>query len=171
MLDLIGSNHQEPWVCIGDFNDISAQEDKKGERQFAQSSNGGLNSTIFNNGLIHLGFSGNAFNWSNKRGGNANIKERIDRGLASTNWRSLFPRATISHLPAIGSDHNPILMDTVGEICNYPKPFKFEKMWTTSQESFGVEEKSWEIELNGSQSYKTCCKIKEIKKTAKDLEQ
>lgn len=166
-LNQIGSTYSGPWLCLGDFNDITSQQDKRGGNCFAQSSKGGLNSVIFNQGLIDLGFSGNSFTWSNERGGRPNIKERIDRGIANVEWRSIFHRAIVSHLPAIGSDHNPILLDTIGEVSNFSKPFKFEKMWTTSRESFDVINHAWELQVHGSIAYKLCVKLKETKKLLK----
>lgn len=41
-IDMIGSAHNGPWLCVGDFNDVSAQVDKKGGKHLAQSSSGGL---------------------------------------------------------------------------------------------------------------------------------
>ncbi|KAL0294951.1 UNVERIFIED_CONTAM: hypothetical protein Sangu_3207900 [Sesamum angustifolium] len=78
--------------------------------------------------LIDLGFSGNNFIWTNKRPDLANIQTRIDRGVANAKWCLLYPKATISHLPAIASDHYPLLLDThPTEIIH--RPFYFQEMW------------------------------------------
>ena len=60
-----------------------------------------------------MGFTGNKFTWSNNRWGKHSIKERLDRGISSMEWRLKFPRASIFHLGAINSDHCPILLDTI----------------------------------------------------------
>uniref|UniRef100_A0A2N9IET1 CCHC-type domain-containing protein n=1 Tax=Fagus sylvatica TaxID=28930 RepID=A0A2N9IET1_FAGSY len=115
-----------PWICVGDFNCIKEQSEKAGGKPFASSSNSELGGFLFDCNLIDLGFCGNSFTWSNKRKGQANIKERLDRAVTNVGWRSLFPRASVRHLPATSSDHNPILVNTMGEASSGPKPFKFE---------------------------------------------
>lgn len=68
---------------MGDFNSVVSQTEKKGGRPVGSSSSGGLRQFITNNGLIDLGFNGNSFTWNNGRGGCANIRERLDRGLVN----------------------------------------------------------------------------------------
>lgn len=36
----------------------------------------------------------------------------LDRGIASMEWRIKYPKASITHLGAVRSDHNPLLLDT-----------------------------------------------------------
>ncbi|KAF4392061.1 hypothetical protein F8388_004390 [Cannabis sativa] len=80
-------------------------------------------------GLVDLGFIGPIFTWSkNNRGlpvGGVMKKARLDRGLASTDWRLLFPSAILNHLTASVSDHRPILLDTYRAINCKGKMFKF----------------------------------------------
>ncbi|KAK3020531.1 hypothetical protein RJ639_046220 [Escallonia herrerae] len=101
-----------PWLGIGDFNEILAISDKRDGRPYASPSFGGLPSVMQEKGLVDLGFLGNPFTWTNKGPLQANIHERLDRGLGNPQWRILFPNATIKHLPAFKSDHNPILLNT-----------------------------------------------------------
>ena len=44
------------WLCLGDFNHVFSQVDKKGDMPVATSSNGGSNAVIDKNGLIDLYF-------------------------------------------------------------------------------------------------------------------
>ncbi|KAA3474991.1 reverse transcriptase [Gossypium australe] len=81
-------------------------------------------------------------------GGNlpeTNIPERVDRGVANENWRSMFPEATIQHLPHSISDHCPLLISTRKEDAwRSKKTFKFEAWWVL-EESFEAEVKAiWE---------------------------
>ena len=117
-----------------------------------------LGEVINNNGLIDIQFLGNPFTWSNKREGLANIKERLDWVFSNDNWRILFPRAVVRHIPASTFDHSPILLLTEGEERNIKRPFKFEKAWTRDKSSFFVVEKAW-----GSPLFKVCNKIKVTK--------
>ncbi|GLT67787.1 hypothetical protein SLA2020_400710 [Shorea laevis] len=86
----IGNLYDGPWLCIGDFNMIMNQSDKKGGRPFACSSNDPFQSFVHSQGLVDLGFSGNSYTWSNNRDSIHLIQERLDRGLASAQWSHLF---------------------------------------------------------------------------------
>ena len=66
-----------------------------------------------NCGLMDLGFHGPRFTWTNKSPvWQTNIKERLDRRVANTEWTLLCPSAEIHHLPRVKSDHCPILLTT-----------------------------------------------------------
>ncbi|KAJ1430901.1 Ribonuclease H superfamily [Sesbania bispinosa] len=65
------------------------------------------------------------------------VRERIDRVLVNSNWRFLFPHASVSALPAISSDHSPILF----EVCPKDRSgmsFKYELMWDKHPECIEV---------------------------------
>jgi hypothetical protein len=125
----VGNSYIGPWLCIGDFNMILDQSEKTGGKPYACSSTDPFHHFINEFGLIDLGFSGNLFTWSNHRDGDNLIKERLNRGLASPQWIHLFPSYSIRHLPAHTSDHNPLLLSTMENTTNLPRPFRFEKFW------------------------------------------
>jgi hypothetical protein len=80
--------------------------------------------------MIDLGFARNPFTWGNNRQGLENIKERLDRGLASPSWIHLHPEFSLIHLSAHNSDHNPISLNTNSTSCFFARPFRFEEFWT-----------------------------------------
>uniref|UniRef100_A0A2N9IBA5 Endonuclease/exonuclease/phosphatase domain-containing protein n=1 Tax=Fagus sylvatica TaxID=28930 RepID=A0A2N9IBA5_FAGSY len=134
-LNKTGQSFCGPRLCIGDFNVLLSQSDKRGGRPFASSYTNIFGSLISDHGLIDLGFSGNPFTWSNKRSSLANIKERLNRAFSNSEWRLLFPNATLLHYPATSSDHNPLILNTSGTILSLPKPFRFEAFWTRDSSS------------------------------------
>ncbi|KAK1549395.1 hypothetical protein Q3G72_001441 [Acer saccharum] len=77
-----------------------------------------------------LGFVGSKMTWINRRDGDANVHERIDRLLADCSWIDLFPKAKVQHLGFNSSDHRPLLLDFEegfrGEDMKVLKTFKFE---------------------------------------------
>ncbi|KAL3617220.1 hypothetical protein CASFOL_038967 [Castilleja foliolosa] len=108
LIDAFNISDNSSWLMVGDFNDITSQSEKKGGLPYASSSKHSLYDNLDSLGLIDLGFAGNPFTWSNQRTGSANIQQRLDRAVANCNWISLFPKAIITHLPAIASHHSPI---------------------------------------------------------------
>ncbi|KAF4399132.1 hypothetical protein G4B88_023726 [Cannabis sativa] len=93
-------------------------------------------------GLIDLGYLGVKYTWFKKSvdplGGSSLKRARLDRALASTDWRIAWSNAVLSHLTASSSDHNPILLDTLGgKHCTKPQ-FKYEMMWERDQHLFWV---------------------------------
>lgn len=109
---------------------IIDQSGKVGGRPSACLSSDPFRLFMNNYGIIYLGFSSNPFTWSNNRNDVHLIKERLDGGLASTQWIHLFPLFSVHHLSAITSNHNPLFLDIVTPSNNQPQPFKFEEFLT-----------------------------------------
>ena len=123
----IGDGFEASWLCIGDFNSVLDQSKKIGGRHVASSSNCSFRKFIDHFGMIDVGFVGNPFTWGNNRKGLENIKERLDRGLASPSWVHLHPDFSLIHLPALNSVHNPISLNTNTTSYFLPIPFRFEE--------------------------------------------
>jgi hypothetical protein len=125
----VGTNFSGAWLCLSDFNMILGQSEKSGGLPYACSSRDFFRDFLFTFGMIDLGFSGNPYTWSNHRDGRHQIKQRLDRGVASTSWFSLFSSFALHHLPNDSSDHNPLLLDTSMGQLSLPHPFHFEEFW------------------------------------------
>lgn len=118
-------------------------------------------------GMVNLGFYGPQYTWSNKRQGQALIRERFDRGAANGEWRLLFPRATVRHCPHTSSDHAPILLDTFGDQSSGPHPFSFEAFWVSSPQCQDVFGDAWSHPCLGSSAFRVSQKIKRVKASLK----
>lgn len=104
-----------PWLAVGDWNDIVSPREKMGGTSIASCSNSHLAKFMDSSGGIDLGFSGPKFTWSNKQGRISHVKERLDRAIANVGWCSMFPKAAVSHLPDVSSDHNPVFLELFGQ--------------------------------------------------------
>ena len=100
-----------PWLLMGDLNVILDPRDKQGGSPVVWASGSILRKFLHHSGGLELRSRGSHFTWSNTRGFGHRIRERLDRAFASPDWFCLFSKAGVRVLPAIGSDHNPILMD------------------------------------------------------------
>lgn len=92
-----------------------------------------------------MGFEGSWFTWERGSLPKTNIQERLDRGVANTDWITLFPEVKVQHLVHLFSNHCPLLINTgryEEQLGN--NNFKFEAWWSL-EESFINEVKSlWE---------------------------
>ncbi|KAL8126011.1 hypothetical protein AgCh_013344 [Apium graveolens] len=55
----------------------------------------GFKSAVTDCGLMDLGFNGSEFTWEKSRGTSSWMQIRLDRGLVTTEWQVMFPRAEI----------------------------------------------------------------------------
>ena len=143
-------SHQGPWAWIGDFNFIINDDEQIGGNKRGSSATNYLKELLFKFNVVDLGYSGNKFTWARGKWGKASIKRRLDKRVASISWQLAFPKAIISHLGAINSDHAPILLDTNPQDSFAHRPFRFEAAWLRDERCTEVIGKVWDIEETGS---------------------
>lgn len=135
-------NHNKmPWLIIGDLNIIFNSEEKKGGLPFDRKKVEPVLNLIQRTCLEDLGFRGNIFTWNNKREGQANIKQRIDRAMANAEWNIEFQEAFLENLVAIGSDHGPICLSLISNHLHLCPIFKFYDTWLKEESCIHVIKK------------------------------
>lgn len=145
----------QPWLCVGDFNEIVDQAEKVGgpprsERQMEQ-----FRDTLESCQLNDLGFQGSM--WNNSREAAFFTKERLDRATATRSWCDLFREVDVSILAAITSDHKPMLVSfSTTAIRWVPKrTFKFEAKWDLDGGCGDLIKTVWAAQAVGSSSMQT----------------
>ncbi|KAA3474993.1 reverse transcriptase [Gossypium australe] len=108
----IRGNNTLPWLVGGDFNDILYAHEKKGGNPREETRMEAFRRTLKDCSLGDIGFSGTWFTWERGRTIERNIRERIDRGVATNSWLQNFPNYSLRHLPHSFSDHCPLLIET-----------------------------------------------------------
>lgn len=111
-LHLISSMNLMPWICVGDFNEVLYHWEKNGKWEEEYYRMDAFRDVLADCALMDVESKGCAFTWSNNRDEEALVKKRLDRVLCNFDWRVLFLNAEAYALPAIGSDHSPILLST-----------------------------------------------------------
>lgn len=101
--------NDSPWCCVGDFNEILLQEDKDGLRPHSQIQIDCFRDFLDRNLLMDMSLKVCRFTWYNNCSDGC-VREKIDRILFNYSWITRFPHATGEALPAIGSDHSPIMV-------------------------------------------------------------
>ena len=77
-------------------------------------------------------FNGQKFTWFGVREREL-IKERLDRVLVNLEWMDEFLNIQVN-LPALGSDHSPIVMNTYYKDNKGERKFKVETTWLTLED-------------------------------------
>ena len=72
-----------PWLCAGDFNEITRQEEKVGGAVRAHGQMQAFKDVIDECKFMDLGYIGPNFTWSKHYTNGHSIWERLDRGLAT----------------------------------------------------------------------------------------
>ena len=136
-----------PWLTMGDFNEVSCALEKEGGSERPRQQMKNFNETINFCGLRDLGFNGSKFTWIYQRKDGTQIKERLDRAMATPGWMNLFPEAKLYHLSSSVSDHNPLVLHLVRKKNRNKKPkktFRFESMWLRDQRCEELVKAAWE---------------------------
>lgn len=81
----------------------------------------------------------------NNRDGDDIVKERLDRVLCNLDWRLTFLDAEVFALPAVGSDHSPLLLNTKAKPGRRHRPFLFEAFWLQDLECREVIANAWNL--------------------------
>ena len=106
-----------PLIVGGDFNLV---------REAAEKSTGNVNDSLvqlFNHfiddvSLREMHRQGGSFTWTNKQ--EIPIMAVLDRVFVSNDWEGRFPLATTRSLTRVGSNHNPLLVETESEVLDLP---------------------------------------------------
>lgn len=99
---------------MGDFNEIMFSFEKQEERIREGRQMATFRETLEDCQLNDIGFSGQWFTWERGKLEENNIRERLDRGLATLNWWTCFPDYTLQPLVHGFSDHCPLMLNTLG---------------------------------------------------------
>lgn len=122
-------------------------------------------------GLVDLEFKGPKFTWRNNREEDSFIMERIDMAFADSKWRELHEHAKVFVEAAVGSDHNPLILNTEVPLNKAGKPFRFESFWVTDVECLSVVTDAWNQQQVGPPMLKVCKKLRACKEGLKDWSQ
>ena len=93
------SRGSAPWICAGDFNEITNQSEKLRGRVRPHVQMQAFKDILDECGFLDLGFVGSEFIWHKHFAGYI-AWERLDRAVATSDWLSLFLDTKIYHLKA-----------------------------------------------------------------------
>ncbi|XP_055814172.1 uncharacterized protein LOC129883562 [Solanum dulcamara] len=159
------SNTTLPWCTLGDFNVITEPEEKLGGVTYNMRKSLEFISIIQACGLQDLGFFGQKYTWSKQRGIFFRIWKRLDRGMVNDKWLEVMPQTTITHLPTVGSDHCPLLLEFTEHHQHHIKYFKFMNCWTDHHSFMDTVSNCWNRNIEGNPMWCFHQKMKRLSNT------
>ncbi|KAK2441392.1 hypothetical protein QL285_012694 [Trifolium repens] len=133
----------EPWLLMGDFNEIIRPSEQKGGI-YSPSRAGSLLNVMDNCNLADVNTTGGIFTWSRPCTGNRMVFRKLDRAIADVPWCMAFPEAYVEVLCKFHSDHNPLLLRCGLPRRDFgPQPFRFEAAWITHPDYLDIVKSAW----------------------------
>ncbi|KAA3476120.1 reverse transcriptase [Gossypium australe] len=144
LLRRLGENNSLPWLVGGDFNVILCAHEKKGGLPMEEARMEAFRRTLEDCLLEDIGFLGPWFTWERGRILERNIRERIDRCVATGSWSQTFLNYSLRHLSHSFSDHCPLLAETEdGRKRSNTSRFRFESWWVLEESCEKEVKKLW----------------------------
>lgn len=114
---------------MGDLNDYRSSDEKIGGTH-DDNRCGLFNDRLSDCELDDLRATGPIFTWWGPMIGSRRVRVKLDRAVASNEWKFAFPESQASVLPRLESDHHPILLSTCRAwLRSGKKPFRFQAAW------------------------------------------
>ncbi|KAE8786302.1 Elongation factor 1-alpha [Hordeum vulgare] len=150
MMRILKQQHQSgrPWLCLGDFNEILASNEKRGGAECPQRYMNDFRDALDFCELRDIGFEGDMYTWRNhSRQASSYICERLDHATANSDWCAAFPHAVVRNGDPRHSDHRPIIVYMEGADRGWRRSdhnFRFEARWLQEDGCEEVIKKAWD---------------------------
>jgi hypothetical protein len=135
-----------PLMCVGDFNEIVSLSEKWGAVTRANGQMEAFRRALEDCQLFDQGFKGPKYTWSNGCIGGDYTRERLDRVVATSEWRAMFDAMEVQVMANRSSDHHPLFVnfnDTKIFGKRFFKPFRVEASWSVKEDFKDVVKSAW----------------------------
>lgn len=138
--------HNKPWLLAGDFNDTRFPSERSSSCSETTRRSRLFNDWIDDMQLVEVEFAGAAHTWARGLTPETRHSGRLDRALCNGDWSMRFDKAKVKHLPALQSDHCPILVSPNGftPLKSLNRPFKFQASWLTHEKFQELIHDKWD---------------------------
>lgn len=139
----IADGRNDPWMCVGDYNEIASVAEKEGGRPKQQRMIDAFNGMIIDTNLVDVGFKGAPYTWTNNMEGDQRISERLDIALVNSTFIGKYLTLRVTHKLLLGSDHCPILIQLEPQTRWGRRWFRFEGAWMERTGCVDVVKEAW----------------------------
>ncbi|XP_021861386.2 uncharacterized protein [Spinacia oleracea] len=126
-LENFAQSNDKPWLLARDFNETRFGWERSSSCSETSRRSRRFNHWIENNQLLEIEFSGPSHTWARGNSVTTRQSARLDRALCNTEWGLRFDSGGVKHLPALQSDHCPLLISSNGfaPLSALNRPFRF----------------------------------------------
>ncbi|XP_074288829.1 uncharacterized protein LOC141613981 [Silene latifolia] len=162
------ANYLEPWIVMGDFNNVLHFDERIGSSVTAAEVRA-FQDCVDVCGLYDLIVTGAYFTWNNKQEGECRVFSRIDRVMANASWILNGPSGIANFLPEGLYDHSPCIL-SLWEDCDRKKnSFKYFNMWGKDEKFLSIVQQTWSAVVRGCRMFQVAIKLKRLKTPLKKL--
>lgn len=162
-----GETLQEPWLVLGDFNNVLKPGERCNGRDVSPYEIRNFVDCCSCLGLEDLQSFGQFFTWTNN-----SVLCKLDRAMGNHIWHASGIYSVANFLPAgCLSDHSPCLVSLFSPDIVCKPSFRFFNMWTQHSDFAPVVAASWRLDLRGSAQFRLCRNLKKLKGNLKLLNQ
>ena len=151
LLKYLANLNPTPWICVGDFNEVVSLSEKWGGGGRSSRQMRDFQLALEDCDLVDLGYRGLKYTWSNCREGYEFTKERLDRGVANSEWRDLFSKAEVSVEATANSDHAMIHIFLMGQqqVLKNRSRFRYKASWALERDYKAMLHNAWNFPTTG----------------------
>uniref|UniRef100_A0A803P119 Uncharacterized protein n=1 Tax=Cannabis sativa TaxID=3483 RepID=A0A803P119_CANSA len=141
---------QNPWMVVGDFNEIFSNDLKVGGTLRDNALINAFHNAVNKGHLTRLDHNDDIYTWTNKSEGAAHMKECLDHCFINSHWQQAFPYISLHHLDYYSSDHRALKITMNDQPTNVhlsPKRrsrFKYEALWLNDTECQDLVARHWD---------------------------
>lgn len=146
----VGSTISEPWVLLGDFNNVLSQEDKKGGLEVKNYETRDFVDCVGHLDLTDMRSLGCFYTWMSPT-----VCNKLDRVMVNPEWiNSAYHGVTEYLAPGCVSDHTLSVVSLLEPRFFKKKPFKFFNMWAISERFGGIVADKWNYLGEGTAQFR-----------------
>lgn len=142
----LSTHIREPWLIMGDFNSILAQEDRPigSQVQLAETKD-------FRECMTHSNITEQHIVWRQYTWNNGHVFSRIDRALVNDEWVIRMPPLQVMVMEPLFSDHSPLSIEVETQRDIRKKPFRFYNYLAQHLDFKPTIQTSWQRQNGGMQ--------------------
>lgn len=146
-LSRLRADRDNPWILMGDFNEITDNSEKAGGRERPESTFNAFRSFLSSCDLFDLKHTGDFLSWRGQRHSHL-VHCRLDRTLVNSSWSDLFPNGRAHYLPFEASDHRPLLTTFDSKQKKKAGIFRYDRRLRNNEEIRVLVEAAWQANSN-----------------------
>lgn len=160
-------NLSQPWLLVGDFNNVRNCEEKFNGAEVTPYEIRDFDECCLSLGILDMPSVGCFFTWTNNT-----VWSKIDRVMINNEWLQAGQFCQANFLPpGCISDHSPCIITLIQQDRGMKRSFKFFNMWTSHHDFQEIVRGTWNQPVIGSLQFGLFKKLQKLKAPLRQLNQ